>query len=134
MKVYNELSRLPLNQKVTIVYIGDFGGVTILQTIVEKVEQSRHYQNCPENQIGAIITHKPKGKRKFWKTNFDYMKNILVYDGWIKINDDMNWTITKTATVIRKDGKHLGFDVNQLVNIKNGCEHKPLIEINLEGK
>jgi hypothetical protein len=89
MKKYNLISEhLTEGQKITLVFQGEFGGVSAIQTTYIGCHPTPHYQNCPENMIGVTIAHRPRGNRKRYYKTISYNTPIVVYDGWVSIDTD----------------------------------------------
>lgn len=75
-------------QKLTVVYGGEFGGLTAIQTTALNWTVLPHYYNCPENMNGVVLEHKPREKRSTRKLNISYNTPLVVYDGWLDIDTE----------------------------------------------
>lgn len=88
IKYNTVVQTLQAGQKITLCFMGEFGGISTIQTEYIKSENSSHYLNAPEDKDGVKIHHKPKRKRQAYTTNISYITPVVVYDGWIDVDTD----------------------------------------------
>jgi len=87
MKKYNLVrEHLSERQKITLVYQGEFGGLSIIQTTYLGCKPAPHYLNCCDSMVGVSICHKPRGKRKSGYKTISYNVPLIIYDGWQHID------------------------------------------------
>ncbi len=91
-------------QKITLVYQGEFGGVTAIPTTYLGSRPAPHYQNCPASMVGVAIQHKPRGKRKAGYRTIAYNIPVVIYDGWKDI--DVDSLVYKTLGVHMKESRY----------------------------
>jgi len=89
MKKYNLVrEHLSEGQKITLVYQGEFGGLSIIQTTYLGCKPAPHYLNCSDSIVGVSICHKPRNKRKPGYKTISYNTPLVIYDGWQHIDAD----------------------------------------------
>ena len=89
MKKYNLVrDHLSEGQKITLVYQGEFGGLSVVQTTYLGCKPAPHYLNCCDSMVGVRICHKPRGKRKSGHKTISYNVPLVIYDGWQHIAAD----------------------------------------------
>jgi hypothetical protein len=135
-KIYGEMRKLKEGQKVTIVTNGEFGGIVVMQTTIDNMYPQAHYLNCPNDLYGVRLLHQPKGKRRLRENIISYNHHVLVYDGWIEV-DEENIMFNKVENngYVVKSSKYLAYDVRYFYDvekfIKNEFGIDSIIKINL---
>jgi hypothetical protein len=109
MKKYNLIAEhLKEGQEITLVYQGEFGGVTAIPTTYLGSKPAPHYVNCPDDMIGVAILHKPRAKRKAGYRTIAFNVPLIIYDGWKDIDTDA--LVFKQLDDHLKESKHTMFD------------------------
>lgn len=118
------LNTLEKGQRITLLYIHNFGKVHMVHT---KFEELRTKENHP--QKFTHLTHKPKYKRKL-RTNA--IENMIVLNGWIDINvDEINRKIYENNGCKIKEYYYPDFDTTPLKEIET-ILHKYVIYSNVQ--
>ncbi len=129
MRKYELFENIKEGQKITIVSQNDFGFISIIQTVFLKAEPHSHYQNCPENMIGAKILHRPKRKRNNYYTVIAYNADVIVYDGWQNINTDCLYdTEVRPNGMEVKKSKYTSFDKRNFDEIKRAFPDNIIVD------
>jgi hypothetical protein len=87
-------ANLQPGQKVTLFYIGDWGSIINSKITLDKVDYTKYaqYNNAVK------LTYTPQGKRKQYY-NYWY-RDILVYNGWLDLPEEVLNTIEQTGSGI----------------------------------
>ena len=89
MRKYNLINaHLTEGQRITLVYQGSFGGMSMAHTTYLSCAPAPHYQNCGDAKMGVSIRHKPWKKRSEKATTISFNTPLVVYDGWQEIDID----------------------------------------------
>lgn len=90
------------NRKITMIKIGDLGGITPQHMIFKSYEPTRYAQY--DNAVKIVF--RPERKRNDYYTHL--YNEVLIYDGYVDIPDDLFWEIEQTAFgTIRKSKYHM---------------------------
>lgn len=129
MKKYELFNDIKKGQKITMVLQNAFGFISTIQTVFLGAAPNNHYQNCPENMIGAKILHRPKRKRNDYYTVIDYNADFMIYTGWQDITTDCiyNIEIRPDGTEIRKS-KYTSFDKRNFEEIKRAFPDNIIVD------
>lgn len=118
-------ANLQQGQKITIFHISDFGSVTTNRAIFDEVQYTSYAQY--DNAVKVIYTPQHK-KNKYYNYYHDEM---LVYNGWLELPEDILNTVTETGTGITiTQTKYLSYDKQQYDEILNYFKEqglKPII-------
>lgn len=99
---------LKQGQQITIFTMGEMlGQIGTRHTTVEEVKETEYAQY----KDAIELIHKPKGKRQLYSSH--YYKDILIYDGWINLPNDLLNNITSGNGFISTQGKYASFDMDQ---------------------
>jgi len=113
---------LQQGQKVTLFYISDWGSIVTSRVTFDKVEYTKYAQY--DKAVKLIF--KPEGKRKLHYNHFH--RDILVYDGWLTLPNEVLNTVEQTGTgVTITRTKYLSCDKKQYDEILNHFVAKPII-------
>lgn len=83
---------LQQGQKLTLIYISDWGSIVTKRIILDSVE----YKSYAQYDKAVKLTFKPKNKRKL---HYNYWYgDILVYNSWLELPEEVLHTIEKTGT------------------------------------
>lgn len=94
MDLYEELRKLIQNkdlkpeQKITLCYKQEFGGLTACQTRFYHCEKVPAYKNCPEDRYIIKIYHIPAGKRNVRISSISSLSCLVIYNNYIDIDED----------------------------------------------
>jgi hypothetical protein len=110
---------LQQGQKVTLFYITDFGGMAQSKITVDKVE----YTNYAQYDQTVKLTFIPERKRtKYYK---HFHGDMLIYNGWLELPEEVLHSIEKTGTgMIITQTKYMSCDKKQYDEILNHFEEK----------
>ena len=89
MRKYNLVNKhLQQGQKITLIYQGSFGGMSMEHTTYISCAPVPHYVNCGDAKMGVRIRHKPRSKHNEKSTTISFNMPIVVYDDWQNIDID----------------------------------------------
>lgn len=117
-------AELQQGQKLSIVKISDFGGLSVKHITLDKVENSTYAQYTDV----VKLTFKPEGKRKMYYNYF--YGEILLYDGWLTIPESLLWETKEGEYFTSKMTKFGSFDKQQYTVVMEYLlqqGYKPLI-------
>lgn len=115
-KVYNEMKSLKeqfeyaslmCGQRVTIIYMHDFGGLAVNNVTFDSFEIGNYAQY--KNAVKMIFT--PRNKRKQFYNWFH--SNLIIVDGWIELPDSLFWDSRETDTLTIRKSKFTSCDYKQ---------------------
>lgn len=78
-------------QKITIIQIGDFGGLTVSKVCFESYVFGK-YAQYPNAVKMTFKSEKKRGLYYNW-----FYRDVLIYDGWLDIPENLLWNIDKKA-------------------------------------
>ena len=105
---------LQQGQKVTMFYISDWGSIVTSRITFDKVEYTKYAQY--DKAVKLIF--KPERKRSLYSNHF--YRDILVYDGWLTLPNEVLNTVEQTGTgVTITRTKYLSCDKKQYDEILN---------------
>lgn len=94
-------------QKVTVIRISDFGGLSCSKVTIRRVEYSSYAQY--EKAVKLIF--KPINKRSdYYQWHY---RDVMIVDGWIDIPESVLFDITETELFVTKKSKFLACDRGQ---------------------
>ncbi|MFS1518540.1 hypothetical protein V1503_19065 [Bacillus sp. SCS-151] len=112
------------DQKVTIIKFSDFGFPTVIHTNLFETINEKYAQY---NESLRIV-HKPKRKRSFYSNRILPKESILVYSGWVDIDQDiLTNNIEQSNKMTVKQSKYNCFDNQYMQDVINTIQVKPLI-------
>lgn len=118
------LAKLNKGQKITIIRISDFGGMSISHVIFDSVEYGKYAQY--EKAVKMIC--KPKGKRSLYY-NW-YYRDVMIYDGWVDVPETILWDIDySNPAFVTKKTKFLSCDRKQYDVIVDYLENQGSLPI-----
>lgn len=101
------VANLQNGQKVTIIRISDFGGLSCSKVTIRNVEYSSYAQY--EKAVKLIF--KPINKRSdYYQWHY---RDVIIVDGWIDIPESVLFDITETELFVTKKSKFLSCDNGQ---------------------
>lgn len=102
-------ANLKAGQRVTLVKIGEFGGIHPQHITINRVTNQKYAQY----DDAVRIDHRPEHKRTDYYTFIH--GDCLVYDGWLpEIREDVLWdVVSESNNCIMKKGKFMSFDHGQ---------------------
>ncbi len=116
---------LKQGQNITIFTMGEMlGQIGTRHVTVEEVKETEYAQY----KDAIELIHKPKGKRGLYSSH--YYKDILIYDGWINLPNDLLNNITSGNGFTSTQGKYASFDMDQydlVIDYLQDKELNPLI-------
>ncbi|MDP9675204.1 hypothetical protein J2W97_001187 [Paenibacillus jamilae] len=117
--------QLKQDSKTTIIKFDEFGFPMVLHTVIKGFEIEPYAQYSDS----LVIEHKPKQKRKAWKTRVLPYEELMIYNGWVEIDTDkiMHNVIKSDEYVTIKQSKYKCFDKSFLSDIKGLINQQPLI-------
>ena len=83
-------AHLKRGQKITVIRINDFGGISVMNTTVDSVEYGKYAQY----DRAVKLIHKPQNKRGLYYNHF--YNEVIIYDGWVDVPDSLFWETTKS--------------------------------------
>lgn len=94
-------------QKITIIRMGDWGGVQNTKAIFKSCEDSKYAQHTDT----VKMTFRPNNKRKDYCT---YLYNdAIIYNGWLDVPQELFWEDVKTDSVFIQRTKYASCDRKQ---------------------
>lgn len=99
---------LKQGQRITIIRIGEFGGISLTRATFDSFECGKYAQY--DHAVKLIVRpERKRDMRYIW-----LYKEVLIYDGWLDdIPDSLLFDINETPTVITKRSKFDSFDHGQ---------------------
>lgn len=98
---------LNVDQKVTIIQISDFGGISTTRGKFKKFELGKYAQY--DNAIKFV--YRPQNKRSDYYCWF--YRDVLIYDGWLEVPESLLWDISFHNGILCKKSKFLSCDRKQ---------------------
>ena len=94
-------------QKITIIRMGNWGGVQNTKAIFKSCEDSKYAQHTDT----VKMTFRPNNKRKDYCT---YLYNdVIIYNGWLDVPQELFWEDVKTDSVFIRRTKYASCDRKQ---------------------
>lgn len=91
-------------QKITIIHIGDFGGLNVTHGKFKSATVGKYAQY--DNAVKLVF--RPENKRN------DYYKwlhgDVLIYDGWLDVPENLLWEVSVSNGLVCKKSKYLSCD------------------------
>ena len=101
-------------QKVTLIYMSDWGSMVTSRITFDNIEYTKYAQY--DKAVKLIF--KPERKRSLYSNHF--YRDILVYDGWLTLPNEVLNTVEQTGTgVTITRTKYLSCDKKQYDEILN---------------
>lgn len=121
---FSEAMHLNLNEKVTFVYYDSYGFLRVDHTTIKKMEIVAYaqYPYCLE------IEHQIKRKRSTTNLLITPVQDIMIYDGWVTVDDTVTHHVEDKGAVIYKTSKYRSFSKRQLSDICDYFFEAPLFQ------
>lgn len=94
-------------QKVTIIHINDFGGMSVSHVLFK----SYMFGEYAQYKNAVKMTFRPEGKRNDYYKWF--YKEVIIADGWIDLPENLLWEITVSNGMVCKKSRFLSCDRKQ---------------------
>lgn len=114
-----------VGQKVTIFKLSDWGFPQSINCVIEKIER----KNWAQYTNILHIYYKLARKRTSYVIRIYDRTNIMFYDGYINLKDDMFVKTLKDNGEIKVRESLTGFDTGYFDIAKNSTDQKPFLEI-----
>lgn len=116
-----------VGQKVTILKFNDFGFPIVIHTTIASAENKKYAQY----HESLWIIHKPKRKRTNYRNIITGREQIVLYDGWIDIDNKAGHIVSSDKDVTVTQSKYGCFDEKFITDSMVTANKKPFASLNI---